>query len=123
MPGVKVEGCSRSGGQLESGPEKEQGLKKGVMGTASKGGGGVRQGSGRRLETPSVCDAGDGWGGQREGVRTWGRPEVMLGSQVCAEMRPHFCGCVISLLQAGNTAAEPHRRSARGLSSGHQSLV
>lgn len=55
MPGVKVGGCSRSRGQLESGPEKEQGLKNGVMGTASKGGGGVRRGSGRRLETPSVC--------------------------------------------------------------------
>lgn len=56
---------------------------------------------------PECVSAGDGWGGQREGGRTWGRPEGMLGSHVCAEMGPRFCGCVISLLQAGSTAAEP----------------
>ena len=70
----------------------------------------------------SVClqvTGGEGVGGQL-GL---GKTTVRLGRGEGCAKRSRFCGCVISLLQAGNTAAEPHLTSTQGLSSGHHSQL
>lgn len=96
-------------------------LKNRVMRTASQGGGQDRQGVGGGW-TPKCVSAGDGWGGRRRSAGSGeDQGEARRGEDYAKRSR--FCGCVILLLQAGNSATKPHLASRQGLSSGHHSQL
>lgn len=72
----------------------------------------------RGQRTPSVrlqVMGGEGWPDLGKARGDAGKPGEVSETRLC------FCGCVISLLQAGSTAAEPDCTSTLGPSSGHQS--
>lgn len=72
----------------------------------------------RGQRTPSVrlqVRGGEGWPDLGKARGDAGKPGEVSETRLC------FCGCVISLLQAGSTAAEPDCTSTLGPSSGHQS--
>lgn len=104
-------------------PGRDQGLKNWVMGTVSKGGGGMRRGSRRRLETPSVCPqvmGGEDSGrvaGPGEGPRgCWEATFVLRWGLASVAALSHF-------FKQEARLPSPHRSSAPGRSSGHQSLL
>lgn len=87
-------------------PGREQGLKNGVVGTVGTGGGGMRRGSGKALETLSVCL--QLMGGEDSG-RVAGRGEARGDAG-----KPSLCRDEASLLWPRYLTSSSRKHGCRG---------